>query len=121
LGVLPSRRRLGWFVLALGVVLAAAPLVTALPEERSWVLRIGDPQRVERVEMLWLDPTGAPLRQTTLSFAVGAAPHQIARSLSLAEGRYVVVATLWRDGAPERTERTVDIVAAVSEIVVPVP
>lgn len=104
-----------------GAVAAAAPLFDARSEDRTFILRIERPDRVERVEMLWADASGEPLRKAALSFEVGRAPREIERSLALAVGRYDVAATLWRDGRPETTERTIDVIDGAGTIVVTVP
>lgn len=113
------RRRFGVVLLVAGLAVAAIPLIEATPDDRNFVVRIGDPEQVERVEILWTDE-GAPLRQASLSFEVGSAPERVERSIPLAEGRYGVVATVWRGGIPDITERTVDVTDA-SEIVIAVP
>jgi hypothetical protein len=116
-----SRRRWGLVLLVLGAAAAAGPLVTARAEERAFVFRIADPGRVERVEMVWTDAGGEPLRHTTLSFEIGRAPREIERSIALAAGRYGVAATLWRNGLPKTTERVVDVVDDAAAIVIPIP
>src|SRR5690606_17715520 len=76
------RRRFGVVLLVAGLAVAAIPLIEATPDDRNFVVRIGDPEQVERVEILWTDE-GAPLRQASLSFEVGSAPERVERSIPL--------------------------------------
>jgi hypothetical protein len=108
-------------LLVLGAAAAAGPIVTARAEDRAFVFRIADPERVERVEMVWSDAAGEPLRHTALSFEIGHAPREIERSVALSSGRYGVAATLWRDGLPQTTERVIDVVDDAAAIVIAVP
>lgn len=103
-------------VLVLGLVLAAAPLVSDVPQDRVVTVRLAEPSTIARVELTWLDGEGDLLRSSAYDWGRGRAPAELSRTFSLPEGRLQLTTVVWRhpQGAPGRA--SVDVSRGTQEL-----
>ncbi len=112
------RRRAAIFVLLLGGVLAARPLIEATPDERRFSISVDAP--VERIELVWRDEEGDVIRQLEQNVPASG-PAVVERVLRLRAGRYQLEMTTHGKQGPAHAIRTIDIAEDTSEVRVVAP
>jgi hypothetical protein len=115
-----GRRRLGFFLLVGGGVLAAAQLLPRWPHERHLSLRLDDPSTVTSVDLAWTRQgyDGEPSAGSSWRFPAGKAPRRVEGAVKLPNGTYEVEITILRTDSSQTIHRSVALEGA-DDVVLP--
>lgn len=104
------RRRAAALILALGIGVAAMPLLEHVPREQTLVFRL-DGEPIRRLEVSWTPRGGdEPAGGVTLTFAERA-PRTVRQTVKLPNGEYQLAIEVERDATPRgegASDATVD-------------
>ena len=92
------RRRLPRYVVAAALLVGVVPLMHQMPREREVHIALSEPERIDRLEIMWFAEGNEPVRVTHYDFHGVATPAVIVSTLSLKAGDYRLVLRLERRG-----------------------